>query len=134
MKLKLLLLLLLLSTAVFAWETQLPQISDLPDKKLFDRVLLFDENELFENEHLKVSNIYPNPATTYVSFQYNLFTDVKAKIIIRNVLGSFMGEYPLTSGNNVLKISTEDFAAGIYFYTLAIDQKNMVTRKFLVRD
>jgi len=91
-------------------------------------------NLLFENEALKISKIYPNPASEFVAFRYQLkASETNAKIILRNVLGKEIGVFELDNYSEKLSISVQDYVAGMYFYTLSIDGKNLVTRKFLVK-
>ncbi len=91
-------------------------------------------NLLFENETLKISKIYPNPASEFVAFRYQLkASETNAKIILRNVLGKEVGIFKLDSHTEKLSISVQDYVAGMYFYTLSIDGKNLVTRKLLIK-
>jgi Secretion system C-terminal sorting domain len=94
----------------------------------------FDESLLFSSERLSVSNAYPNPAIHFVSFRYTISDpEVKAKIIVRNVLGSMVAEYDLPPHQQSIKFETDTYVAGMYFYTLSVDDKNVVTKKFLVK-
>ena len=92
-----------------------------------------DDDRLFANHKLHVNPIYPNPATTFTTIKYELADEnIRAKIILCNILGNVVGEYHLTKEANLLSISTQDFSSGVYFYTLNIDGKNLVTRRLVV--
>ncbi len=92
------------------------------------------DDKLFVSDQLQVSNVYPNPATDQVAFDYVLLDpNLSAKITIRNVLGSVMGEYILDRNEQNLSISVSHYVAGIYFYTLTIASKNIVTKKLIIK-
>lgn len=85
------------------------------------------------NEVITVSNIYPNPSTNFVNFDYYLPSQTKqAKIVIHNILGSIVGQYELKQDNKI-KISVNDLKSGVYFYTITVGNKNLATKKFIVR-
>jgi hypothetical protein len=89
---------------------------------------------LFNNENISVSSIYPNPASTSASVKYRFGGGSReAKIVLCNVLGNVVGEYRLSRDLNELQISTNALASGVYFYTLSLDGRNVVTRKLIVR-
>lgn len=93
-----------------------------------------DDNLMFANEHIVVSNIYPNPANDYaeISYQYTGSAN-EAKLVLINVLGSPIGEYELAKNDRKLRIATSDLMTGYYFYQLSVDGKKVATKKLLVR-
>lgn len=92
-----------------------------------------DEN-LFSNEWLTVSNVYPNPASDYAEFDYTMKnSDREAKIVICNILGNPISEYSLDKNERKLRINTRDMPTSVYFYRLAIDGNSVATKKLLVR-
>lgn len=89
---------------------------------------------LFYNDDIRISEVYPNPIDDIALFDYDLINqNSKAKLIIHDVLGTVVGEYPLFGYENSLKISTQHFTPGVYFYTLHIDNNNLITKKMVVR-
>ncbi len=89
---------------------------------------------IFESRTIRLNDVYPNPVTDYAVVDYNLLDrDVKAKVVIHNVLGSIMAEYELPYLENKVKIQTSDYNAGVYFYTLYLDNDGVMTRKLIVR-
>lgn len=92
-------------------------------------------NKLFINQQINISFMYPNPATHYGEFAYRLSTEnrSKAEIALHNVLGSEVGRFSLPNNENILRINFKDLDAGVYFYTLVLDEKTIVTKKFVVR-
>jgi len=89
---------------------------------------------LFSTPDLMVSNLYPNPATNQVSLDYALSDEkIKVNILIQNVLGGIVEEYQLSTTENKLKINTTDLKPGVYFYTLLVDNKSIVTKKIIIK-
>ena len=136
-----------LAGATIAWErdsalreerSEAPVVTEFPKVAT---LLGADEprsNELlFNNEHISVSSIYPNPASTSAAVKYRFAGGLReAKIVLCNVLGNVVGEYrlsPEARGMSELHISTTALASGVYFYTLSLDGRNVVTRKLIVR-
>ena len=60
-------------------------------------------------------------------------SSAEAKIIIHNILGSPIDEYSLPSAENRVKIRAESMGAGIYLYTLYLDNEGVITRKLIVK-
>ncbi|GLU51573.1 T9SS type A sorting domain-containing protein [Dyadobacter frigoris] len=92
------------------------------------------EEQLYTSDKITVSNIYPNPASEYAEVDYTISPDLRdAKLIVYNVLGSQMAEYPLVKNDNKLRINTREMSTGLYFYQLALEGKKVATKKMLVR-
>jgi hypothetical protein len=92
------------------------------------------ENKLYVDKDLSVSNIYPNPAHEFAILDYSLKDSRKnAKVSFSNILGGSVGEYHLDSFDNSLRINTENWDNGIYFYQLILEGKKVATKKLLVR-
>ena len=92
-----------------------------------------DPSMLFRDNVVEVSNLYPNPATSVINFDYHIKQpSAHTMIVIRNILGSKIGEYTIRAKQRVLSISIEKFKAGLYFYTLSVGGKNVVTKKFMI--
>lgn len=92
------------------------------------------EEQLYVSEKIKVSNIYPNPASEYVELDYTISSGVQeAKLIFYNVLGSQMNAYTLNKAENKLRVSTIEMPTGLYFYQLALDGRKVATKKMLIR-
>lgn len=93
-----------------------------------------DRESVFSSPHIVLHDIYPNPIVDYAFVNYEMANDeVEAKIIIHNILGNPIDEYNLPSAENKVKIRAESMGAGIYFYTLYLDNEGVVTRKLIVK-
>jgi hypothetical protein len=44
-----------------------------------------------------------------------------------------MNEFELPTAETHVKIQTEEFTSGIYFYTLYLDNNGILTRKLIIR-
>jgi hypothetical protein len=58
---------------------------------------------------------------------------VKAKITINSFIGNPIAEYELDPERNTLLINISEYNPGFYFYTLFLDNKNIVTKKLQVK-
>ena len=91
-------------------------------------------DKLFENEKISISTAYPNPAVESVFFDYKLsHLAGSAKITLSDVFGNKVGSYELAHEQTRLYISVNDLPESIYFYTLHIDGKVVITKKLIVR-
>lgn len=87
-----------------------------------------------ESDKIEISNAYPNPASEFVAFNYKLAPEVSsADVTVYNLLGSVIGKYDLDSFEQTLRIDVSNLQAGIYFYTVTVDNQNIKTKKFLVK-
>ncbi|MBX2945955.1 MAG: T9SS type A sorting domain-containing protein [Cyclobacteriaceae bacterium] len=92
------------------------------------------KSDLYSSRFITIHDVYPNPVSDFAHIDYRLLTDkVKAKILIHNILGSALSEYELPYLDNRVKIRAEEFTAGIYFYTLYLDNEGVMTRKLIVK-
>ncbi len=80
-----------------------------------------------------VSNAFPNPASSLVSFSYGIpSVSQKAKIVLYNLIGKEIKQITLNDKQGIAKLNTEDLPAGIYFYSLMVDDKMISTKKLVV--
>lgn len=92
------------------------------------------KNDIYSSAHITLHDVYPNPVTEHAFVDYKVLdSQIEAKIIIHNLLGNPIGEYDLPSLENKVKISADALSAGIYFYTLYLDNEGVVTRKLIVK-
>lgn len=89
---------------------------------------------MFNSNSISISDIYPNPVSDIAYIKYLIYNeDIEAKIVFHNVLGSMVGEFNLNPVEKDLKITTEDFKPGVYFYTLYVDNEGKVTKKLIIK-
>jgi hypothetical protein len=88
----------------------------------------------FTHRDIKLSEIYPNPSNRIAQLDYELVNPkAKAKISINSFIGNPVAEYELDPERNSLLINVTDFQPGVYFYTLFVDNKNVVTKKLQIK-
>lgn len=91
-------------------------------------------DQLYASDYIVISNLYPNPATDFIVFDYKLSSNApQAKVTIRNVLGSEVKSMELSKWDTNTRFSIADLKPGVYFYTLSMEDQNLVTRRFMVK-
>ncbi len=82
-----------------------------------------------------ISDIYPNPATNYVSVDYNMPAEVNsAKVSIVNLLGAVVKESVIERSSNKLTMDISELEGGIYFYTVLINGDVYKTKKLVIQN
>ena len=77
--------------------------------------------------------VYPNPARDFATFDFEIKdSDAQVKVVIRNIIGSEVGQYRFESTERKLQMPVSHLNSGIYFYTLLVNDKNILTRKFMI--
>lgn len=90
-------------------------------------------NDFFHKD-IQISEIYPNPSNRVAQLDYEIINPKsKAKISINSFIGNPIAEYELDPTRNSLVINVAEFQPGVYFYTLFVDNKNVVTKKLQVK-
>ncbi|NVK49697.1 MAG: T9SS type A sorting domain-containing protein [Cyclobacteriaceae bacterium] len=83
---------------------------------------------------IRISDVYPNPSNRIAQLDYVLKQPrANAKITINSFIGNPVAEFELDPDQNTLVINVSDFHPGVYFYTLFVDNKNIVTKKLVVK-
>ncbi len=84
--------------------------------------------------NFKLSAAYPNPANSFVKFDYDFNeTPANSKVVIYDLLGSTVKEIGINNTFGSLKINTSDFKEGIYFYSLVVNNEPAKTQKLIIR-
>ena len=100
--------------------------------------LLIDDRNfkalVFRSKDITIHEVYPNPVTDFASIDYSIHNEfTKVKIVIHNILGKALGDYELPYSDTKVKIIAEDLPAGVYFYTLYLNNEGVFTRKMIVK-
>lgn len=89
---------------------------------------------VYQSKDITIHDVYPNPVVDQAFIDYKLHSEnVKAKLIVHNILGSSMNNIDLPYAETKVKIQAEDLTPGVYFYTLYMDNVGVLTRKLIVR-
>jgi hypothetical protein len=93
-----------------------------------------EKENIYNSRHIILHNVYPNPVDEFAYVDYKVLDDqIKAKIVLHNILGTPIGDYSLPPLETKVKIKAESLNAGIYFYTLYLDNEGVITRKLIVK-
>jgi hypothetical protein len=89
---------------------------------------------IYTSRLISLRDVYPNPAADHAFVDYQILNDrIRATVRLHNILGNVIGEYLLPAAETLVRIKTDDLNAGIYFYSLYINNESVVTRKLLVK-
>ncbi len=89
-------------------------------------------DQLMANAH--ISDLYPNPATSYVSINYDLPAQVEtASVKIMNILGSVVKNEVMNKNASNLRVDVSDLTNGVYFYSVIINNEVYKTKKLVVK-
>jgi hypothetical protein len=92
------------------------------------------QRSIYQTREIVINDVYPNPAQDIAVIDYKIHNELlKAKIVVHNILGRSMGEYELPTDDTRIKMIVDDFAPGVYFYTLYLNNTGVLTRKIMVR-
>ena len=79
------------------------------------------------------SNAYPNPASSVVSFDYNMPFDAQsASVAIYNMMGQEVIRQNVNVGGSRLDINVSDLTDGVYFYSLIVNNQAVKTNKLVI--
>ena len=93
-----------------------------------------DKSNIYQSRAITVKDVYPNPSIDHAYVDYQVTSDrTKARLRIHNILGNVVGEYDLSPYETLIRIKTDELNAGIYFYTLYVDNESVMTRKLIVK-
>ena len=86
-----------------------------------------------EKSQGNISNAFHNPSISTTSINYNFSLDAQSgKILFYDVLGNVVKDVVLTNNNGVAEVNVADLTAGVYFYSLIVDDKMITTKKLMV--
>ncbi|GAB1404234.1 MAG: T9SS type A sorting domain-containing protein [Lentimicrobiaceae bacterium] len=82
----------------------------------------------------RLSNAFPNPASTLVYFEYAL-PDLSQNAVVKvtNLLGTTVYSQAVEQVEGKLSIDVSNLSDGIYFYSLMLNNTPSTTRKFVVK-
>lgn len=84
-----------------------------------------------EERELEISEMYPNPAATFVVVELSNKLEKGASVEMFNLLGAKVREAAVNNGR--VELNVTDLHAGIYLVTINKDGKAVETRKVVVR-
>lgn len=99
---------------------------------------LIENKSLYETRNSSISDVsleqnYPNPFTSSTTIDYTLPTTFRsAKIVITSFAGQVVRQMPVSGAGNIL-VDAGGLSAGIYYYTLYVDDMLVDTKKMVVK-
>jgi len=85
------------------------------------------------NNNYLFSNVYPNPASNFATFNYSFSANVNhANIVVADLLGKEILSIPLSNNEGKATINTKNIANGIYVYSLQLNGRNVNTKKLII--
>lgn len=86
------------------------------------------------HKEISIGSAYPNPSSRSAQIDYEYKNpNASAKITINSFIGNPVAEYTLDPTQKNIVINVSDLNPGVYFYTLFVDNKNIVTKKLVVK-
>lgn len=73
------------------------------------------------NNSYVLYNIYPNPATNYVTIQYNKLNCTNAYLMLVNINNNNTSNYILDTNDSTITLNTTTLPQGIYRIVLVCD-------------
>ncbi len=91
--------------------------------------------EQFISENSSLSNARPNPASNFTQIPYQIPANINgnAQIVFKNLLGASVFIENLKPGTGKVYVNTSDIDAGIYFYSLVINNETYFTKKLIIK-
>jgi len=78
-------------------------------------------------------NNVPNPFDAETMIECTVGAEAHTSILrITDALGNQLKSFQLVQGNNRITVSASEFAGGVYYYSLVIDGKHVITKKMVV--
>jgi hypothetical protein len=86
------------------------------------------------DKKLVTAKVFPNPATNSITLNYALSANANNVYFeLRNILGSVVRRVELTDISGQMKIDISDLKSGIYFYTVRVENRTVITEKLIVK-
>lgn len=85
------------------------------------------------NNGLLLHNIYPNPATSNVTIQYNQLNCNNAYLMLVNISSNASANYILNLNNTSININTGQYAPGVYRVVLVCDNNIIESHNLLIQ-
>jgi len=93
-----------------------------------------NENEEVNHRDISFGSVYPNPSNRIAQIDYQIKNpNANIKLVINSFIGNPIEELTLSPQQRTVLINVSDFNPGVYFYTLIVDGKNIVTKKLVVQ-
>ena len=82
----------------------------------------------------KISTAFPNPSINNTSITYSIENPKNTLLVLYDVLGKEVWSKKPESTEGIFQLNTSSLQAGIYFYSLLVDNVSIVTKKLIVTE
>lgn len=114
-----------------------PSATSKSKKSMYTNITLaaFSPGAIAEVKPLPSISAYPNPARGYTKLALSQpFNNGNFKVKISNTIGRVIGTYELPSTEQkVLELDLKGLPAGVYFYSLLVDDKTVETKRLILQ-
>ncbi|WP_137402419.1 T9SS type A sorting domain-containing protein [Echinicola rosea] len=92
------------------------------------------DDEAVNHRDISFGSVYPNPSNRIAQIDYQIKNpNANIKLLINSFIGNPIEELTLSPQQKTVLINVSDFNPGVYFYTLMVNGKNIVTKKLVVK-
>ncbi|MCD4698167.1 MAG: metallophosphoesterase [Bacteroidales bacterium] len=91
-----------------------------------------DYNKLLKTEAPQLLEVYPNPSSGFVIFEYKMNTETKGFIEIKDVAGKTISTITTTGKQDQVTLLTENWQTGVYIANLTVNGKSIESVKFTI--
>lgn len=93
-----------------------------------------EDEDYFTHKDIELGGLYPNPTNRVAQLDYKIKNPaVNARVVVNSFIGNPIYDFRLDPLHRSLEINVTDLNPGVYVYTLIIDNKNIVTKKLVVK-
>ncbi len=97
-------------------------------------VVAGEAENYFNHKDIELGGVYPNPTMRVAQLDYKIKNPaVNARVVVNSFIGNPIYDFRLDPLHHTLEINVTDLNPGVYFYTIIIDNKNIVTKKLVVK-
>ena len=75
-------------------------------------------------DHVRIVQCYPNPASTFINFEFNKTNDKNLVLSIYNFVGKRVEELKITTSK--INLPLDNYYRGLYFFQLKDRQGNVI--------
>ncbi|KEO74935.1 T9SS type A sorting domain-containing protein [Anditalea andensis] len=86
------------------------------------------------HKDISIGSIYPNPSNRIAHLDYKIKNkNANVKVVLNSFIGNPVYDLTLDPDQETISINVSELNPGIYFYTVIVDNKNIVTKKLVVK-
>lgn len=89
-------------------------------------------NKNSENDYCFLGENYPEPFKDFTIIPYSISGESKYSILIFDIMGRKVYEDVLIPSNKEIKVDTDEWQEGVYYYTLSENGKYICTKKMIL--